>query len=58
MDFIIIPVKENYVKDFIKIYNGLYALGEKEYATYAWEKVTLAENVTKENPYVKIKIWD
>ena len=58
MDFLIIPIKENAVEDFRKIYEGLCSIGNQEYASYAWKKVTVAENVTKENPYVEIKFWE
>ena len=55
MEVLIIPVKESAAEDFQKIYNGLRATGNKEYAYYAWKKVVIA-NVTKESPYVEIKI--
>ena len=54
MEFLIIPVKEGAVEDMRKINAGLIATGNKEYASYVWRKVSVAE-VTKENPYVEIK---
>ena len=54
MKVLIVPIKETVCDDFLKIHNGLHAIGECELANFFDENVSFAE-VDEANPYVEIQ---
>ena len=54
MEVLIIPVKETAAADFQKIYAGLRATGNHEYASFLNRNIQLA-HVDEANPYVEVQ---